>query len=794
MSELNEFEKGQLKEKEAVEALNALEDDDAEKQDAEFSLEYTKGLISAEDDLNTPAFTIRAVFLGVLWAIVLATANTIGSFRANPFILPSNLASILSYPMGIFLAAVLPDFGIGLNPGPFSVKEHVLVYIIAGSAGGQPYGLLNVVGQRLFFGDNNVTVFNSLLWVLATQMTGYGIAGLCRRFLVKPTAMLWPGALGTVAFFNAFHNPKDLDDPNGKYFHSMSRYTAFWFAFGFMFVYQWIPSYFAPALGAVSLLCLFPNISHTVAFLGSVSGGPGILGLSFDWTYVNYTGAVYSPWYTTVNYLVGSVFFCWILGPIWYYTNPFNGPVLRSKMNWGGAPISDWTNTTQNFDPIPKYNANKLYDSTGTRLIVKQGTKYPYLLNMENNLNDAVWDKIGQKVYLSAAFSISYYASFISLGAVISHVALWYGKDVYRQFREALAQTESELYSVDPHYKIMKQYKEVPEWMYLVFMVIFCGLSMIVTQVTPFVMPWWLCIICLITGIVFAIPIGIVQAVTGYQPGLNILTEFIAGLMVPGQTVAVAGFKSMGYDVVIQSLNLTGDLKLGHYMHISPIAMVAAQFIGTLIGVFFNTFVAFVFMSAHPSLDDAFWQGVWNPNGYATFVNAAGIWGALGPARMFGTNATYFFLNSGYLIGLVLPAIPWALNKVYPNESWRKINFILLSAAAITSPTGAAQVVIVMSVLSGFYVQFYLYRYHRQFWDKYAWIICTAFDSAAGLVALATPIFNLFNPNIQSPGDMFAPTWAGPEGAGGSDYYCFGVDYQGNSWQELVDSWNSGSG
>ncbi|KAJ3329788.1 hypothetical protein HDU91_003757, partial [Kappamyces sp. JEL0680] len=351
-----------------------------------------------------------------------------------------------------------------------------------------PYGMLNVVGQKLFFGDPNVTLFNSLLWVLVTQMTGYGIAGLLRRFLVKPTAMLWPSALGTVAFFNAFHNPKDLDDPNGKYFHSMTRYTAFWLAFAFMFFYSWIPNYFAPILSGVAVLCLFPNASRTAQFLGSFSGGPGIGALTFDWTQV--TGYVYAPWYTVVNFTVGGILISWILAPVIYFSNPFRSPVLRSNMNYGGEPILDWTNQTQNYDPIPKYNSNKLYDVSGTRLQVKRGSKYPYLLDFNNNLNEATWEKAGQKVFLAPTFTMTYFGSFMALGATISHAALWYGKDVYHQFLDAIHQTESEMYSVDPHYKIMKQYREVPEWVYLAFLAGFCVLSVVVTQTTPFVMPW----------------------------------------------------------------------------------------------------------------------------------------------------------------------------------------------------------------------------------------------------------------------------------------------------------------
>ncbi|KAJ3316379.1 hypothetical protein HDV06_003739, partial [Boothiomyces sp. JEL0866] len=54
-------------------------------------------------------------------------------------------------------------------------------------------------------------------------------------------------------------------------------------------------------------------------------------------------------------------------------------------------------------------------------------------------------------------------------GAVVSQVLLWYSRDVYRQFREALAQKDSELDAQDPHYKIMKSYGDIKELHYLIF-------------------------------------------------------------------------------------------------------------------------------------------------------------------------------------------------------------------------------------------------------------------------------------------------------------------------------------
>ncbi len=80
--------------------------------------------------------------------------------------------------MGVFLAAVLPKktvFGVDLNPGPFSVKEHALIYIFAQSAGTSPYGIDNVVGQKfkLFMGNDTINFWNSLPWIMGTQFIGY---------------------------------------------------------------------------------------------------------------------------------------------------------------------------------------------------------------------------------------------------------------------------------------------------------------------------------------------------------------------------------------------------------------------------------------------------------------------------------------------------------------------------------------------------------------------------------------------------------------------------------------------
>lgn len=117
------------------------------------------------------------------------------------------------------MEAVLPRkkfnlFGrqVSFNPGTFSIKEHMLITIMANVTFGGGIGVYAtdiVFVQRLsmFFNQNAVggnPGFQILLTV-STQLIGFSMAGLTRRFLVYPPAMIWPG-VGSFFFLskNAF--------------------------------------------------------------------------------------------------------------------------------------------------------------------------------------------------------------------------------------------------------------------------------------------------------------------------------------------------------------------------------------------------------------------------------------------------------------------------------------------------------------------------------------------------------------------------------------------------------------
>lgn len=61
------------------------------------------------------------------------------------------------------------------------------------------------------------------------------------------------------------------------------------------------------------------------------------------------------------------------------------------------------------------------------------------------------------------------------------------------------------------------------------------------------------------------------------SPGLNIITEYIMGVILPGRPIANVCFKTYGYISMAQAVSFLSDFKLGHYMKIPPRSMFIAQ-------------------------------------------------------------------------------------------------------------------------------------------------------------------------------------------------------------------------
>lgn len=186
---------------------------DSDKNEMENSpIEEVALTVAITDDPATPVYTFRMWTLGLLSCVLLAFLNQFFSYRTEPLTITAVSAQIASLPLGQLMAATLPTrmFNVPftkwqwtMNPGPFNMKEHVLITIFANAGAGGAYAI-NIVTIVLVFYKKHMTFFVGLLITITTQIIGYGWAGIFQNYLVKPAYMWWPSNLVQVSLFRYF--------------------------------------------------------------------------------------------------------------------------------------------------------------------------------------------------------------------------------------------------------------------------------------------------------------------------------------------------------------------------------------------------------------------------------------------------------------------------------------------------------------------------------------------------------------------------------------------------------------
>ncbi|XP_057499853.1 oligopeptide transporter 7-like isoform X2 [Actinidia eriantha] len=514
-------------------------------EDENSPVEQVALTVPVSDDPTLPVVTFRMWILGTIACAVLSFLNQFFWYRREPLTITAISAQIAVVPLGHLMAAVMPSrvffqgqkWEFTLNPGPFNVKEHVLVTIFANSGAGNVYAIHVVSAVRIFYGKE-LTFLVSLLLVVTTQVLGFGWAGVFRRFLVEPAAMWWPQNLVQVSLFRALHEKEER--PKG----GLTRNQFFLIAFTCSFAYYVFPGYLFPMLTSLSWICwLFPNsiLAHQ---LGSGLTGLGIGAVGFDWSSISsYLGSpLASPWFATANIAVGYVLIMYVITPIAYWLNIFNAktfPIFSDGL---------FTSTGQN------YNISAIIDPN-------------FHIDLE------AYEREGG-LYLSTFFSMTYAFSFACLTATVVHVVLFHGRELWLQSKSAFQEKK-----MDVHTKLMRKYKQVPEWWFSCILLINITATIFICEYCKgqLQLPWWG--VLLACGLAFfcTLPIGVITATTNQTPGLNVITEYIIGYLYPGYPVANMCFKVYGYISMKQGIAFLQDFKLGHYMKIPPRSMFMAQ-------------------------------------------------------------------------------------------------------------------------------------------------------------------------------------------------------------------------
>ncbi|KAF8182489.1 peptide transporter MTD1 [Mycena galopus ATCC 62051] len=640
-------------------------------------------LISLEDDPTLPAFTFRMWFLGLGLSCFGAVLGQIFYFRPQTISVSQLFLQILAYILGVVMQEVIPGpgntrygfktpdnaFWRFMNPGPFNMKEHVAITIFASTAGGSALAISVFAADDLYYGtEPNVAV--GVFTLIGSQLMGYGLGGIMRAFLVYPTYMVYPSLLPTVQLFDALHRGK-------KIFLQKKRVRFFWSCFIGIFCWEWFPEV---TLTGISIFCLADRKNAWVSrIFGGASGneGLGLFALCFDWNYVGSSlGALFTPLSTQLSLYFGTLI-CIIAFCALYADNVWNG---------------------QNFAWLSQ------------ELFYENGTQYNQLAILDQNfrLDKAALDVQGLP-WFSSSQVLTKIGTNLSIGATVTHVILWYGKDIIEVIKRYRAGD-----AYDPHLAKMKE--KVPMWWYIVIFFASFGMAMATIYTGHSGMPWWGLVVGIIISAVFLPFVVTVYAITGFSTSMQNLVQIIGASLMPGSPQTN----------MQQALALVQDLKM-QYTKLPPRVTFTVQALGSVVGSLLNYVIMKVIISSHREiLLDVQGSNIWSGQQVQTFNADAVSWGALGNI-LYAPSGRYGIVPFSILIGLVVPVPFWIVHRFFPK----------LGANHVVTPIlcwtlGYLSVGINSSVFSTFllavFSQFYLRRYRPRWFRKYNFLLSAALD------------------------------------------------------------------
>ncbi|KAM3509506.1 hypothetical protein MY11210_006277 [Beauveria gryllotalpidicola] len=698
-----------------------------------------RAAVDNHDDPHLPVSTIRAWTIGIIFSVFLAFVNQLFSIRYPTIRFETNVAQLLAFPVGKAWERWMPKVDIPLpftnikmplNPGRFNRKEHMLIAIMANTSRSTPYTGYIVWVQVLpqYFNQQYARSFGYMLCnAFGTNFIGYGLAGLTRKFLVYPSYCVWPSSLVTIALNSALHNDHNarVMGPFKKIW-TLSRYNFFLITFGAMFVYFWFPNYIFAVLSYFSWMTwIAPKNLHLNIWTGMKNG----LGLfnpvpTFDWNVICYTtDPLMIPSFSSFNAVGGMFITGFMIAAVWY-TNTWNTgylPIISNRL----------------FDHNGKYyNVSRTLDSHG--------------------MYDEARYRAYSAAYMTAGSSLVYGFFFAVYSAIVTHVILYHRYELVMGFKnfiqgfkwkkrknttnvvdgaadDTIRANEGEYQDI--HNRLMAVYPEVSEWWYFGVLVIsivvgVCGITVWPTYTSVGVIFYGI-LLCLI----FVVPVGIISAMTGIEITLNVLAEFIGGMIVEGNAIAMNFFKSYGYVTCAHALTFANDLKIAHYVKIPPRVTFAGQILATLLSTIVCTgILKFQMDIKKVCTADAPMRFLCpGPN---TFFTASVLWGTIGPIRVFGKDGQYRWLLLGFPVGIFLVLMVWSLKKAMPNNrALRQVHVVAAIAGSLhwapysfSFAWGAVPV--------AWFSWIYIRSRYLAFWSKYNFVLSASFSAAIAISAI----------------------------------------------------------
>ena len=244
--------------------------------------------VRATDDTTLSISTPRMWSLSLLFAFAGSATNLFFSLRYPSVAITPVIALVLVHPLGkmwdlllkrdddpeeIFVdgtrhgyesdtSSLKSRLRLWLAQGRWNEKEHACVYISSNVSFGFAFATDVIVEQHKFY-KQDVSILYQILLTVSTQILGYAFAGLTRRYLVRPAAMIWPGTLMSTAMFTTMH--KQENEPANGW--TISRYRFFVYVWAGAFAWYFLPGLLFPALSYFNVITWFAPDNVVVANL-----------------------------------------------------------------------------------------------------------------------------------------------------------------------------------------------------------------------------------------------------------------------------------------------------------------------------------------------------------------------------------------------------------------------------------------------------------------------------------------------------------------------------------------------
>ena len=378
------------------------------------------------------------------------------------------------------------------------------------------------------------------------------------------------------------------------------------------------------------------------------------------------------------------------------------------------------------------------------------------------------------RVFLPITYVLSYALQFASLTALVTHTAVWHGRDIVKQWKHSWAEirgrpnpayeplqdgsaengrsgfarvhrmsttSEPELENLltaeDVHNRLMRRYEDVPIMWYLLTGLSMGAIGVFVVEYYPIHLPWYGLLLALGIAALLFVPIGIIMAITNQQSSLYLICQLICGVVFPGRPVANMVFTTYGYITSTQGLKFSSDLKIGHYMKIPPKILFNLQLSATIISSLTQIGVLNWMLAFIPGIctSEAI-NGFTCPIARVHF-NGSILWGVVGPKEFFGPDALYRPLVWAFLVGAIAPILLWIPARHNRKSILRRISFPVVFGSLSWIPPATGLNFSVWAIVC-YIFNFQLRNRKKEWWNKYNMTLSAALDSglAVGVVVI----------------------------------------------------------